>query len=61
VPKTNLQVITPKLLEVPDHEHDHKRVFLSEEKDDNLIESIISKVKITYVAPNVSDALILSN
>ncbi|XP_047058603.1 DNA (cytosine-5)-methyltransferase CMT1-like [Lolium rigidum] len=47
-------VITPKLLEVPDHEHDHKRVFLSEEKDDNLIESIISKVKITYVAPNLT-------
>ncbi|KAM0930220.1 hypothetical protein ACQ4PT_000993 [Festuca glaucescens] len=44
-------VITSKL-KVPDHEHDHKRVFLSEEKDDSLIESIISKVNITYVGPN---------
>ncbi|XP_071680555.1 DNA (cytosine-5)-methyltransferase CMT1 [Lolium perenne] len=47
-------VITPKLLKVPDHEHDHERVFLSEEKDDNLIESIISKVNITYVGPNLT-------
>jgi hypothetical protein len=61
VSKTNLQVITPKLLKVPDHEHDHERVFLSAEKDDNLIESIISKVNITYVGPNVSASLILSS
>ncbi|KAM0900447.1 hypothetical protein ACQ4PT_020633 [Festuca glaucescens] len=47
-------VITAKLLKVGDHEHDQKRVFLSEEKDDNLIESIISKVNITYVGPNVA-------
>ncbi|XP_047092441.1 DNA (cytosine-5)-methyltransferase CMT1-like [Lolium rigidum] len=47
-------VITGKLLKVDDHEHDQKRVFLSEEKDDNLIESIISKVNITYVGPNVA-------
>ncbi|KAM0930198.1 hypothetical protein ACQ4PT_000978 [Festuca glaucescens] len=49
-----VRVITPKLLKVPDHEHDHKRVFLSEEKDDNIIESIISKVNITYVGPNLT-------
>jgi DNA (cytosine-5)-methyltransferase 1 len=54
VPNTNLQVISPKLLEVNDHKHDRKRVFLSEEKNDNMIESIISKVNIIYVSPNVS-------
>ena len=63
VSKTNLQVI--KLLEVDDQKHDPKhdpkRVFLSEEKDDNIIGSIISKVNIIYVAPNVSDAFILSS
>ncbi|XP_071680552.1 DNA (cytosine-5)-methyltransferase CMT1-like [Lolium perenne] len=47
-------VITSKVLEVPDHEQDHKRVFLSEEKDDNLVGSIISKVNITYVGPNLT-------
>ncbi|KAK1660292.1 hypothetical protein QYE76_048451 [Lolium multiflorum] len=47
-------VITAKLLKVGDHEHDDKRVFLSEQKDDNKIESIISKVNITYVGPNVA-------
>ncbi|XP_047057887.1 DNA (cytosine-5)-methyltransferase CMT1-like [Lolium rigidum] len=47
-------VITAKLLEVGDHEHDDKRVFLSEQKDDNKIESIISKVNIIYVGPNVA-------
>ena len=61
--KTNSQVI--KLLEVDDQKHDPKhdpkRVFLSEEKDDNIIGSIISKVNIIYVAPNVSDAFILSS
>jgi hypothetical protein len=61
VSKKKLQVITAKFLKVDDHEHDPKRVFLSEEKDDNLIESIISKVNITYVGPNVSASLILSS
>jgi hypothetical protein len=61
VSKTNLQVITSNVWNVPDHEHDHKRVFLSEEKDDNLVGSIISKVNITYVGPNVSASLILSS
>ncbi|KAM0870121.1 hypothetical protein ACQ4PT_040230 [Festuca glaucescens] len=49
-----VRVITVKLLKVGDHEHDDKRVFLSEQKDDNKIESIISKVNITYVGPNVA-------
>ncbi|KAK1669452.1 hypothetical protein QYE76_057611 [Lolium multiflorum] len=47
-------VISPKLLEVNDHKHDRKRVFLSEEKNDNMIESIISKVNIIYVSPNMT-------
>ncbi|KAK1613227.1 hypothetical protein QYE76_036900 [Lolium multiflorum] len=47
-------VITSNVWNVPDHEHDHKRVFLSEEKDDNLVGSIISKVNITYVGPNLT-------
>nr|XP_051208598.1 DNA (cytosine-5)-methyltransferase CMT1-like [Lolium perenne] len=47
-------VITEKLLNVGDHEHDDKRVFLSEQKDDNKIGSIISKVNIIYVGPNVA-------
>uniref|UniRef100_A0A453IK55 BAH domain-containing protein n=1 Tax=Aegilops tauschii subsp. strangulata TaxID=200361 RepID=A0A453IK55_AEGTS len=46
-------VISPNLLEVHDHEHDRKRVFLSEEKNDNMIESIISKLNIIYVDPSV--------
>ncbi|XP_037427376.1 DNA (cytosine-5)-methyltransferase CMT1-like [Triticum dicoccoides] len=45
-------VISPNLLEVHDHEHDQKRVFLSEEKNDNMIESIISKLNIIYVDPS---------
>ncbi|VAH88511.1 DNA (cytosine-5)-methyltransferase CMT1-like [Triticum dicoccoides] len=45
-------VISPNLLEVHDHEHDRKRVFLSEEKNDNMIESIISKLNIIYVDPS---------
>jgi hypothetical protein len=61
VPNTNLQVISPKLLEVNDHKHDRKRVFLSEEKNDNMIESIISKVNIIYVGPNVSALFMLSS
>jgi hypothetical protein len=60
VSNTNLQVISSKLLEAPDHKHDHKRVFLSEEKNDNMIESIISKVNIIHVGPNVRASLILS-
>ncbi|CAM0913231.1 unnamed protein product [Alopecurus aequalis] len=47
-------VISPRLLSVQDHKHDRKRVFLSEEKDDNIIGSIISRVNIIYVAPNIS-------
>jgi hypothetical protein len=61
VPNTNLQVISPSLLEVNDHKHDPKRVFFSEEKNDNLIESIISKVNIIYVGPNVSAPFMLSS
>ena len=38
---------------VNDHTHDPKRVFLSEEKNDNLLDCIISKVKIIHVDPNV--------
>uniref|UniRef100_A0ACD6ALR6 Uncharacterized protein n=1 Tax=Avena sativa TaxID=4498 RepID=A0ACD6ALR6_AVESA len=47
-------VISPRLLEDHDHKHDCKRVFLSEEKNDNMIESIISKVNIIYIGPNVT-------
>ncbi|XP_051197690.2 DNA (cytosine-5)-methyltransferase CMT1 [Lolium perenne] len=54
-------VISPSLLEVNDHKHDPKRVFFSEEKNDNLIESIISKVNIIYVGPNVSAPFMLSS
>ncbi|CAA6658663.1 unnamed protein product [Spirodela intermedia] len=32
--------------------HDERRVFLSEEKNDNILDCIISKVKIIRVAPN---------
>ncbi|KAE8806729.1 DNA (cytosine-5)-methyltransferase 1 [Hordeum vulgare] len=45
-------VISQELLDVHDHNHDPKRVFLSEEKNDNVIESIISKVNIIYVDPS---------
>ncbi|KAF7105152.1 hypothetical protein CFC21_105990 [Triticum aestivum] len=45
-------VISPKLLKVHDHQHNDRRVFLSEEKNDNMIESIICKLNIIYVAPN---------
>ncbi|KAI4986962.1 hypothetical protein ZWY2020_019592 [Hordeum vulgare] len=41
-----------ELLDVHDHNHDPKRVFLSEEKNDNVIESTISKVNIIYVDPS---------
>ncbi|KAM0881579.1 hypothetical protein ACQ4PT_032866 [Festuca glaucescens] len=47
-------VISPKLLEVEDHKHDHKRIFLSDHKDDNMIDSIISKVNVIYVGPNMT-------
>ncbi|TVU17257.1 hypothetical protein EJB05_33276 [Eragrostis curvula] len=47
-------VISPKLLQVQDHKHDRKRVFLSEEKNDNMIECIISKIKIIHVDPNTT-------
>uniref|UniRef100_A0ACD5VBH7 Uncharacterized protein n=1 Tax=Avena sativa TaxID=4498 RepID=A0ACD5VBH7_AVESA len=50
-----LKVISPKLLDVHDHTHDRNRLFLSEEKDDNMIESIISKANISYVRPNMTD------
>lgn len=53
-----MQVISSKLLKVHDHRHNHKRVFLSKEKNDNLIECIVSKVKIAHVDPNVSDIFI---
>ncbi|KAI4993511.1 hypothetical protein ZWY2020_007824, partial [Hordeum vulgare] len=45
-------VISQELLDVHDHNHDPKRVFLSEEKNGNVIESIISKVNIIYVDPS---------
>ncbi|KAM0830433.1 hypothetical protein ACQ4PT_066219 [Festuca glaucescens] len=47
-------VISPKLLEDDDHKHDHQRVFLSEEKNDNMLESIICKVNIIYLGPNIT-------
>uniref|UniRef100_A0ACD5TB19 Uncharacterized protein n=1 Tax=Avena sativa TaxID=4498 RepID=A0ACD5TB19_AVESA len=48
-------VISLKLLDVHDHTHDRNRLFLSEEKDDNMIDSIISKANISYVRPNMTD------
>jgi hypothetical protein len=53
------QAISPKVLTVEDQKHDHKRIFLSQEKDDNMIESIISKANIGYVGPNVRYFLIV--
>ncbi|CAN6301652.1 unnamed protein product [Urochloa humidicola] len=47
-------VISPKLLKVHDHRHDHKRVFLSEERNDNMIECIVSKINIIHVDPNTA-------
>ncbi|CAM0911395.1 unnamed protein product [Alopecurus aequalis] len=38
---------------VDDHRHDPKRVFLSEDKNDNVLDCIITKVKIIYVDPNM--------
>lgn len=34
--------------------HDPRRVFLSEEKNDNLLDCMVSKIKIERVDPNVS-------
>lgn len=45
---------------VDDHTHDPKRVFLSEEKNDNVLDCIISKVMIVYVDPNLYKALPIS-
>jgi DNA (cytosine-5)-methyltransferase 1 len=39
---------------VDDHQHDPKRVFLSEDKNDNVLDCLISKVKIIHIDPNVS-------
>jgi DNA (cytosine-5)-methyltransferase 1 len=36
------------------HSHDPKQVFLSEERNDNLLGCIVSKIKIMQVDPNVS-------
>ncbi|XP_047057529.1 DNA (cytosine-5)-methyltransferase CMT1-like [Lolium rigidum] len=47
-------VISLQLVEVEDHKHDHKRIFLSDHKDDNTIDSIISKVNVIYVDPNMT-------
>ncbi|OAY70010.1 DNA (cytosine-5)-methyltransferase 1 [Ananas comosus] len=33
--------------------HDPKRVFLSEEKNDNILDCIVSKIRIVRVAPNI--------
>ncbi|KAK1612271.1 hypothetical protein QYE76_035944 [Lolium multiflorum] len=49
-----LKVISLQLVEVEDHKHDHKRIFLSDHKDDNTIDSIISKVNVIYVGPNMT-------
>ncbi|PNT67133.1 DNA (cytosine-5)-methyltransferase CMT3 [Brachypodium distachyon] len=38
---------------VNDHTHDPKRVFLSEEKNDNVLECIVLKVNIVHVDPNM--------
>jgi hypothetical protein len=44
-------------INVDGHKHDPRRVFLSEEKNDNVLDCIISKVKIVHVDPNVSSLL----
>jgi DNA (cytosine-5)-methyltransferase 1 len=41
-------------INIDGHKHDSKRVFLSEEKNDNVLDCIISKIKIVHVDPNVS-------
>ncbi|CAD6262317.1 unnamed protein product [Miscanthus lutarioriparius] len=40
-------------INVDGHKHDPRRVFLSEEKNDNVLDCIISKVKIVHVDPNM--------
>lgn len=51
----SLKVISSIMMENADDEkHDLKRVFLSEEKNDNVLDCIISKVKIVHIDPNVS-------
>ncbi|AQK46087.1 DNA methyl transferase2 [Zea mays] len=40
-------------ISVDGHKHDPRRVFLSEEKNDNVLDCIISKVKIVHVDPNM--------
>lgn len=50
-----LQVISSLVcIDVDGHKHDPRRVFLSEEKNDNVLDCIISKIKIVHVDPNVS-------
>jgi DNA (cytosine-5)-methyltransferase 1 len=38
---------------VDEHSHDPKRVFLSDESNDNQLESIVSKVNIVQIDPKV--------
>ncbi|KAF8684305.1 hypothetical protein HU200_044356 [Digitaria exilis] len=52
--RTEDTVISPKLLNVHDRRHDHKRVFLSEERNDNMIDCIVSKINIIHVDPNTA-------
>ncbi|KAK3157308.1 hypothetical protein QOZ80_2AG0119120 [Eleusine coracana subsp. coracana] len=40
-------------INIDGHKHDPKRVFLSEEKNDNVLDCIISKVKIVQADPNM--------
>ncbi|KAG2538922.1 hypothetical protein PVAP13_9NG370900 [Panicum virgatum] len=40
-------------IDVDGQKHDPRRVFLSEEKNDNVLDCIISKVKIVHVDPNM--------
>ena len=50
-----LQIINSLVsIDVDGQKHDPRRVFLSEEKNDNVLDCIISKVKIVHVDPNVS-------
>ncbi|KAF0929707.1 hypothetical protein E2562_023054 [Oryza meyeriana var. granulata] len=46
-------VISSTMMDNVDHQHDLKRVFLSEEKNDNVLDCIISKVKIVHIDPNM--------
>ncbi|CAN6311686.1 unnamed protein product [Urochloa humidicola] len=40
-------------IDVDGQKHDPRRIFLSEEKNDNVLDCIISKVKIVHVDPNM--------